>query len=1072
MDVSTTRDWRQFRAAPLAVIPAILLVAVFMLVPAEALGDRSASQLRALQSGRIDAGDAHTCAILTGGAVRCWGEADSGRLGYGNLNDIGDNETPDAAGPVNLGAGRTAVAITAGSAHTCALLDNSTVRCWGEGDFGRLGYGNVNDIGDNETPGSVGPVDLGTGRTAVEISAGGAHTCARLDNGTVRCWGWGGVGALGYGNTNDIGDNETPGSVGPVDLGTGRTAAKLTAGGFHTCAVLDNAAVRCWGFADFGALGYGNTNEIGDDETPGSVGTVDLGVGRTAEAIEGGGVHTCALLDDANVRCWGFGSSGRLGYGNTNTIGDNETPGSVGPVNVGTGRTTLVIAAGGQHSCAVLDNDTVRCWGEGDFGRLGYGNINDIGDNEAPGSVGPVSLGTGRTAVTLSAGGLHTCVVLDNGAVRCWGEADSGRLGYGNLNDIGDNELPSSVGTLSLGGTVDTSGEPPTAVGDSATVSEDSGPTAIDVLANDTDPDGGEKTISSASDPANGTVVLTGGSPGAHTGLTYAPDPDYCNDPPGTSTDDFTYTLNGGSTATVSVTVTCVDDDPVAVDDSATVAEDSGATAVDVLANDTDVDGGPKTIDSVTQPANGAAVITGGGSGLTYQPDPDYCNDPPGNATDDFTYTLNGGSTATVSVTVTCVDDDPVAVDDSATVAEDSGPTAIDVLTNDTDVDGGPKTIDSVTQPANGAAVITGGGSGLTYQPDPDYCNDPPGTATDDFTYTLNGGSTATVSVTVTCDEPPTAVDDSATVTEDSGAAIDVLANDIDPDGGEKTISSASDPANGTVVLFGGSPGAHTGLTYAPAPDYCNDPPGTATDDFTYTLNGGSTATVSVTVTCVDDDPVAVDDAATVSQDSGATAIDVLANDTDVDGGPRVIQSSSDPANGTVVITGGGSGLTYRPDPGYCNDGGPADTFTYTLNGGSTATVLISVTCAVSTPPSSPDPPPSAPPPTVQPPAPLAPEQAINVQRYVVPRSIEKLRRQGVRVKASCVLDCRIVVTVRVTKSVAKRLRLKKPVVARGSARAAAGRTVTVRARLTKPARRAFRTYSGGGRLQINVRAK
>ena len=191
---------------------------------------------------------------------------------------------------------------------------------------------------------------------------------------------------------------------------------------------------------------------------------------------------------------------------------------------------------------------------------------------------------------------------------------------------------------------------------------------------------------------------------------------------------------------------------PTAVDDTKTVAEDSGATAIDVLANDTDADGGPKTIASVTQPAHGTVVITGGGSGLTYQPDPNYCNTTPLASTDDFTYALNGGSTATVAVTVTCAaDNPPVAVADTKTVAEDSGATAIDVLANDTDADGGPKTIASVTQPANGTVVITGGGSGLTYQPDPNYCNSAPPASTDDFTYTLNGGSTATVAVTVGC---------------------------------------------------------------------------------------------------------------------------------------------------------------------------------------------------------------------------------------------------------------------------------------------------------------------------------
>src|SRR5690606_37775787 len=164
-------------------------------------------------------------------------------------------------------------------------------------------------------------------------------------------------------------------------------------------------------------------------------------------------------------------------------------------------------------------------------------------------------------------------------------------------------------------------------------------------------------------------------------------DADACND--GTPTDDFTYTLNGGSTGTVAVTVTCVDDDPVAVDDAATVAEDAAATAVDVLANDTDVDGGAISIQTVTQPTNGTEVITGGGTGLTYQPDVDYCND--GSPRDTFPYPrLPCGSTATFSIPVTCVDDAPVAVADAATVGEDSGANAIDVLANDTDLDGGP----------------------------------------------------------------------------------------------------------------------------------------------------------------------------------------------------------------------------------------------------------------------------------------------------------------------------------------------------------------------------------------------
>ena len=383
---------------------------------------------------------------------------------------------------------------------------------------------------------------------------------------------------------------------------------------------------------------------------------------------------------------------------------------------------------------------------------------------------------------------------------------------------------------------------------------------------------------------------------------------------------------------------------PTAVDDAVTVTEDDAATAVDVLANDTDPDGGPLTVDSVTQPDKGTVVKTGNGSGLTYEPDANYCND--GSPKDAFTYTLNGGSTATVSVRVTCVDDPAVAVDDAATVTEDDAAAAVDVLANDRVGDTGPFSIESVTQPDNGTVVITGGGSGLTYEPDADYCND--GSPKDTFTYTLNGGSTATVSVRVTCvDDPPTAVNDSASVTEDdAAAAVDVLANDINGDGGELAIDSVTQPGDGTVAVTGGG----TGLTYEPDADYCND--GSPKDAFTYTLNGGSTATVSMTVTCVDDPPTAVDDSTAVTEDAAATAVDVLANDIDPDGGTLTIDSVTQPDNGTVVITGGGSGLTYEPDADYCNDGSPKDTFTYTLNGGSTATVSMTVTC-VNDPPTA-----------------------------------------------------------------------------------------------------------------------
>ena len=429
---------------------AVLITLLALTVVPSANPEQSSSQLRRLPSGFLDTGGDFTCAVISTGQVRCWGNGANGRLGYGNLNSIGDTELPSSVVAVDIGAGRKAIAIAAGNAHTCVLLDTGQVRCWGSGANGRLGYGNVNDVGDNESPATAGPVDLGAGRTAVAITAGNAHTCALLDTGQVRCWGNGADGRLGYGNTNSIGDNETPGTAGPVDLGFGRIAIAISAGGSHTCALLDTHQVRCWGNGANGRLGYGNVNDIGDNETPGGFGPVDLGPGRTAVAISAGGSQTCALLDNGTVRCWGLGTLGRLGYGNTTTIGDNETPGGFGPVDLGAGRTAVAISTGAAHTCAALDNGQVRCWGSGADGRLGYGNLNDIGDNETPGTIVPVDVG--GSAIAVSAGGSHTCVLLATGQIRCWGLGASGQLGYGNINDIGDNESPGSASPVNPGG--------------------------------------------------------------------------------------------------------------------------------------------------------------------------------------------------------------------------------------------------------------------------------------------------------------------------------------------------------------------------------------------------------------------------------------------------------------------------------------------------------------------------------------------------------------------------------------------------------------------------------------------
>ena len=379
----------------------------------------------------------HSCALLDDGSVHCWGAATRGALGYGNLETIGDDETVATAGAVKVGA--KVVALSAGSHMTCALTTSGTVRCWGLGDWGQLGYGNGTDVGDDETPASAGDVDVGD--TVVEIAVGHAHTCARLMGGRVRCWGYG-DGRLGYGNVGLIGDDEPPSSAGDVDVGG--TVVALAAGGVHTCALLATGTVRCWGLGNQGVLGYGDTETVGDDETPAERGDVD--VGGPVKQIVAGAQHTCALLTTGAVRCWGYGGAGRLGYGNEKNVGDVSTPAAAGDIDLGGLATALT--TNGDHTCALLTSGKVRCWGDGSDGKLGYGNTLDVGASASPAAAGDVSLA--GVPVAIAAGRMHTCALFASHAVRCWGRGAEGEIGYGNPNDIGDDEVPAAVGYVDV----------------------------------------------------------------------------------------------------------------------------------------------------------------------------------------------------------------------------------------------------------------------------------------------------------------------------------------------------------------------------------------------------------------------------------------------------------------------------------------------------------------------------------------------------------------------------------------------------------------------------------------------
>jgi len=367
----------------------------------------------------IVAGGAHTCARI-GDRVRCWGSGARGQLGGNAEVDV---LSAAAAPEVDVGpVGRLA----AGAEHTCAILTDRTVACWGAGTNGRLGYGDINDVGDDEAPRAAGAVDLGGGQASA-LAVGAAHTCATVPAIAMRCWGAFAEGRLGNNAMEDIGDAETP-AMSQAVAGSGGALA-IAAGAAHTCFLDGSGQVRCFGRGTNGQLGYGATTSL-----PAPGGPVEIG--NAATALVAGDDHTCAVQIDDAVRCWGRGLDGRLGSGNTMDIGTISDPGVFAPVGLGGGARAL--AAGARHTCALLTSGGVICWGANDHGQLGYGNQMSVGASGPPSTAGTVPLPGEALAIT--AGGDHTCALLTGGGVICWGANDHGQLGYGDHEDRGDDE--------------------------------------------------------------------------------------------------------------------------------------------------------------------------------------------------------------------------------------------------------------------------------------------------------------------------------------------------------------------------------------------------------------------------------------------------------------------------------------------------------------------------------------------------------------------------------------------------------------------------------------------------------
>lgn len=390
-----------------AMLAIALVTAVLTLV---GLADRAT----AAESASVASGGSHSCAVLTSGGVVCWGLNSAGQLGNGSTTN---SSTPVAVSGLSAGVASIAV----GGNTSCAVLTSGAIKCWGDDSNGQLGDGSPST--NSSTPVSVSgittgvlvdvslthtcavitggavtcwgqgigaaPVALaGISSGATDVTVGLYHSCAVVV-GAVKCWGDNGWGQLGNNTTSSSGT--TPVTA----VASGGTA--VSAGGEFTCAVVSGGA-KCWGLNMVGELGNGSTT---NSSTPVAVSGLSAGVA----SISTGSLHTCALLIGGALKCWGSNSRGQLGNGSTINA---TTPTDVSGIPSG----AISLGVGNSQACAVLSGGTMKCWGRNDAGQLGDGSttnssvpvfVSGFGSSTSPPS-GDTGAGT-PTSGAPSAGG-------------------------------------------------------------------------------------------------------------------------------------------------------------------------------------------------------------------------------------------------------------------------------------------------------------------------------------------------------------------------------------------------------------------------------------------------------------------------------------------------------------------------------------------------------------------------------------------------------------------------------------------------------------------------------------------
>ena len=348
----------------------------------------------------------HTCVTNNKMELFCMGYNYYYQLGVGALTSSHTNVPTFVK---DLGTNKKVKSVGLGYLHSCAILDDNSLECWGYNYYGQVGVGTNGN--NHKTPRYVNSI----GRTVTQVSLGLYHTCALINTNSAKCWGYNFYGQLGSGSNQFFED--TPQGV---NISPERTVKQISCGGYHTCAVLDNGDLTCWGRNNYGQLG-GGTNET-NTTTP-----VNVILDKKVKMVSLGRDSTCVILEDNSLKCWGRNYFGQLGV---NSPEDQLPPTDV---DIGSNYTIKHISSSGSsiHRCAIRNDNRLLCWGYNWSGQLGRGNTDNAKE--------PVEIYLNEKLVKqVSVGYFHTCAVLFDESLKCWGSNYQGNLGYNDETQFKD----------------------------------------------------------------------------------------------------------------------------------------------------------------------------------------------------------------------------------------------------------------------------------------------------------------------------------------------------------------------------------------------------------------------------------------------------------------------------------------------------------------------------------------------------------------------------------------------------------------------------------------------------------